>query len=150
MRSAMVLRRILGRESTRKYANPAGPLFVLIRDNSRLALLLLLVVASAGCRSRVIQVTLINTSAQPLSSIVVDYPGATFGKNTLAPGDTYHYVIKPVETGALKVQFTDAQGANHSFTGPTLQKDQEGSIEVKLSQDSGSAIPSLISKSRTR
>ena len=140
----MVLRRILGRESARKYANPADPLFVFIRDNSRLALLLLLVGASVGCRSRVIQVTLINTSTQPVSNIIVDYPGATFGKNTLAPGDTYHYVIKPLETGALKIQFTNAQGANHSFTGPTLQKDQEGSIEIKLNQDSAFANPVLM------
>jgi hypothetical protein len=115
-----------------------------IRDNSRLALLLLLVGASAGCRSRVIQVTLINTSTQPVSNIIVDYPGATFGKNALAPGDTYHYVIKPLETGALKIQFTNAQGANHSFTGPTLQKDQEGSIEIKFNQDSASTSPSLM------
>jgi hypothetical protein len=117
---------------------------VFIHDNSRLALLLLLCVAFAGCRSRVIQVTLINTSKQPVSNIIVDYPGATFGKNTLAPGDTYHYVIKPLETGALKIQFTNAQGANHSFTGPTLQKDQEGSIEIKLNQDSASTSPSLM------
>src|SRR5215472_2853575 len=144
MRSPMVLRRILRREPTRKYSNPAGPLFVFIRDNSRLALLLLLVVALAGCRSRVIQITLINTSKQPVSNIIVDYPGATFGKNSLAPGDTYHYVIKPLETGPLKIQFTNAQGANHSFMGPTLQKDQEGSIEIKLNQDSASASPSLM------
>ena len=144
MRLPVVLRRILGRESTRNYANPAGPLFVFIRDSSRLALLLLLVGASAGCRSRVIQVTLVNTSTQPVSNIIVDYPGATFGKNTLAPGDSYHYVIKPVETGALKIQFTDAQGASHSSTGPTLQKDQEGSIEIKLKQDSASTSPSLM------
>src|SRR5215831_3604928 len=134
----MVLRRIFGRESTRKCANPAGHLCVFIRENSRLALLLLLVGASVGCRSRVIQVTLINTSTQPVSNIIVDYPGATFGKNTLAPGDTYHYVIKPLETGALKIQFTNAQGGNRSFMGPTLQKDQEGSIEIKLNQDSAS------------
>jgi hypothetical protein len=139
----MVLRRILGRESARKYAKP-DPLFVLICDKSRLALLLLLVGASVGCRSRVIQVTLINTSTQPVSNIIVDYPGATFGKNTLAPGDTYHYVIKPLETGALKIQFTNAHGANHSFTGPTLQKDQEGSIEIKLNQDSASTSPTLM------
>src|SRR5215472_138291 len=143
MRSPMASRRILGRESAQKYAR-ADSLFVLIRDKSRLALLLLLVGASVGCRSRVIQVTLINTSTQPVSNIIVDYPGATFGKNTLAPGDTYHYVIKPLETGALKIQFTNAQGANHSFMGPTLQKDQEGSIEIKLNQDSASASPSLM------
>jgi hypothetical protein len=99
---------------------------------------------AAGCRSRVIQVTLINTSAQPVSNIIVDYPGATFGKNQLAPGDVYHYVIKPVETGALKIQFTNAQGTNRRVSGPTVQKDQEGSIEIKLNQDSASAIPSLM------
>lgn len=134
----------LSREATRTNTNRAGFSFVAIRANSRLAVVLLLVLFAVGCRSRVIQVTLINTSTQPVSNIIVDYPGATFGKNTLAPGDAYHYVIKPVETGALKIQFTNAQGANHSFTGPTLRKDQEGSIEIKVNQDSASTSPSLM------
>lgn len=107
-------------------------------------LLATMLMAAVGCRSHVIQVTLINISAQPVSNIIVDYPGATFGKNILAPGDVYHYVIKPVETGALKIQFTNAQGASHSVSGPTVQKDQEGSIEIKLNQDSASANPSLM------
>ena len=121
---------------------------MLIRANSRLAvvlaIVLLLVLFALGCRSHVIQVTLINTSAQPVSNIIVDYPGASFGKNTLPPGEAYHYIIKPVETGALKIQFTNDQGVNHSFTGPTLQKDQEGSIEIKLNQESASVSPALM------
>ncbi len=133
----------LSRESTRRNANRGGFPFVFIRANSRLALGLLMFMA-VGCHSHVIQVTLINTSARPVSNIIVDYPGATFGKNILAPGDVYHYVIKPVETGALKIQFTNAQGASHSVSGPTVQKDQEGSIEIKLNQDSASANPSLM------
>lgn len=115
-----------------------------IQADSRPAVVLLLVLFAVGCRSHVIQVTLINTSTQPVSNIIVDYPGATFGKNTLAPGEAYHYVIKPLETGALKIQFTNAQRVNHSFSGPTLQKDQEGSIEIKLNQESASATPALM------
>ena len=100
-----------------------------------------LTIACLGCRSHVIQVTLANTSTQPVSNIIVDYPAATFGKNTLGPGDIFHYAIKPIETGVLKVQFTNAQGVNRTFNGPTLQKDQEGSIEIKINQEGATANP---------
>src|SRR6516162_2629655 len=70
-----------------------------------IALLALLLVT--GCRSRVIRVNVINTSAQPVSTVIVDYPDATFGVNMLAPGKTFQYVIKPTGTGPVKVQFTD-------------------------------------------
>lgn len=100
-----------------------------------LFVLLLMCAALAGCRSRVIQVTLINSSAQPVSIIVVDYPGATFGVNQLAPNATYRYAIKPQNTGSLKIQFTDAQGQSHTYTGPELHKNDEGGITVRLTQD---------------
>ncbi len=106
-------------------------------------LVLLLLSAAAGCRSRVIHVRLINASSQPVSTIIVDYPGATFGVNSLAPGKTYQYVIKPTDRGAVKVQFADAQGGNHIFSGPTVEKGQEGSIEIRINQDSASAEPAL-------
>jgi len=99
------------------------------------SLLLVTFVALAGCRSRVIEVTLINSSSQPLSIIVVDYPGATFGVNQLAPNATYRYAVKPQSTGSLKIQFTDAQGQNHTYTGPELHKNDEGGITVRLAQD---------------
>lgn len=102
-----------------------------------------LLLAAAGCRSRVIHVRLNNTSAQPVSVIIVDYPGATFGVNSLAPGKTFQYVIKPTDRGAVKVQFTDAQGVNHAYSGPTVEKGQEGTIEIKITQDSASAEPVL-------
>jgi hypothetical protein len=109
----------------------------------KIAATVLLLLAAAGCRSRVIHVRLVNTSSQPVSTIIVDYPGATFGVNSLAPGKTFNYVIKPTERGALKIQFANAQGANHTYTGPVLQKGQEGEIEIKLTQDSVSAEPTL-------
>jgi hypothetical protein len=104
---------------------------------------LVLLAAAAACRSRVIHVQLVNTSSQPVSTIIVDYPGATFGVNLLAPGKSYQYVIKPTDRGPVKVQFTDAQGGNHTFAGPTVEKGQEGSLEIKITQDSASAEPAL-------
>lgn len=109
----------------------------------KIAATVLLLLVAAGCRSRVIRVRLVNTSSQPVSTIIVDYPRATFGVNSLAPGKTFNYIIKPTERGALKVQFADAQGASHTYTGPVVQKGQEGEIEIKLSQDSVSAEPTL-------
>jgi hypothetical protein len=94
------------------------------------------VVGAAGCRSHVIKVTVVNSSSQPVSTVIVDYPEATFGVNSLAPGKTFPYVIKPMGTGALKVQFTDVQGKSHAVTGPTVHKGDEGAIRIELSQDS--------------
>ena len=109
----------------------------------RFTMSLLVLAAAIACRSRVVQVKLINTSAQPLSVIVVDYPTATFGVNALNPGATYQYPIKVLGSGVLKVQFTDANGDNHSYTGPSLQKDDEGVVTVKLTQASASAASDL-------
>ena len=94
------------------------------------------VFCAAGCRSHVIRITVVNSSSQPVSTIIVDYPDATFGVNSLAPGKIFPYVIKPMGTGPLKVQFTNAQGLSHTVNGPTLHKGDEGAIQIKLSQDS--------------
>ena len=93
---------------------------------------------ATGCRSRVINVRLVNESAQPVSTIIVDYPGATFGVNVLAPGKSFQYRFKPSDTGALKIQFTNSQGVIHHVTGPTVEKDQEGRMEISFTQDSAS------------
>jgi hypothetical protein len=95
-----------------------------------------ILIALAGCRSRVITVNLINISTEPIKTIIVDYPTATFGKDALAPGATFSYAIKPLETGRLKLRFTDAQGAIHSYEGVALQQNDEGSVTIKMTQSS--------------
>jgi hypothetical protein len=86
----------------------------------------------------VIHVLVTNTSSQPVSAVIVDYPNATFGVNSLPPGGSFRYAIKPTERGAMKVQFTDARGAGHASGGPTVEKGEEGNIEIRLGQDSAS------------
>ena len=103
-------------------------------------LVVVTLLSAAGCRSHVIKVTVVNSSSQPVSTIIVDYPDATFGVNSLAPGKSFPYVIKVMGTGPLKVQFTNAQGVSHTANGPTLHKGDEGAIEIKLSQDSAAFL----------
>ena len=98
----------------------------------------LLLLALTGCPAHMLTIRLVNTSAQPVSTIIVDYPSATFGKDQLAPRETFSSPVKITDTGALKVQFTDANGAHHTFTGPVLHPSEEGSIEIKLTQSSAS------------
>lgn len=99
-------------------------------------LVVVTLLSAAGCRSHVIKVTVVNSSSQPVSTIIVDYPDASFGVNSLAPGKTFPYVIKPMGTGPLKVQFTDAQGVGHTVNGPMLHKGDERAIQIELWQES--------------
>lgn len=89
-----------------------------------------------GCRSHVIKISVTNTSSQPISNIIFDYPGATFGISSLAPGKTFPYAIKPYESGMIRIQFTNAAGAIHTYTGTRVSKGNEGTIDVSLTQDS--------------
>ena len=111
-----------------------------------LIVVLAAVFAMAGCRSRVIKVNLINTSTEAVKTIIVDYPSATFGKNKLAPGETFSYAIKPLEAGPLKVRFTGADGREHTYTGPTLGKDDEGEIDLNFARDTITANTRFMSK----
>ncbi|HET9365265.1 MAG TPA: hypothetical protein VFP71_09690 [Candidatus Angelobacter sp.] len=104
---------------------------------------LLAVSMLAGCRNHMVTIRLINTSAEPLSTIIVDYPSATFGKDKLAPGETFSSSVKFIDTDKLKVQFTDAKGANHTFTGPVMPQDAQGSVDLKFDQNSVTVYPNL-------
>ena len=107
-------------------------------------LLAALPLAITGCRSHVVKVNLINVSQQPVTTIVIDYPGATFGKNQLDPGKTFIYPVKPVETGPLKIQFADANGKTHTTLGPELHKNDEGLVEIRFDQEKAVARMQLM------
>ncbi|HEY3769347.1 MAG TPA: hypothetical protein VGN44_11800 [Candidatus Angelobacter sp.] len=99
----------------------------------------------SGCRSHVVKVNLKNTSTDVVKTIIVDYPTATFGKDKLAPNEIFSYAIKPLEPGMLKIQFTDALGTIHSYVGTPLHKDDDGVLDVNLSQ-SGAVVTGKLSR----
>lgn len=104
----------------------------------------LLLIALGGCtHSRVIQVTVTNTSNEKVSNIAIEYPEATFGINILDPGKTFQYKIKPTATGALKIEFLNSHAVDRVSAGPVVHKNDEGSIEIKLTQDGAVSEASL-------
>lgn len=93
-------------------------------------------ISFAGClNTQMIQVNVTNTSTENLSTVEIIYPEATFGINLLGPGKSFHYKIKATATGPIKVGFFNARGVNRAALGPVLHKNDEGSIDIKLTQD---------------
>jgi len=113
----------------------------------RLTVFLIAFLAASGCtHSHVIQVNITNTSNEKLSTIVIDYPEATFGINSLEPGKSFQYKIKPTGNGTLKISFRNAHGMSREAVGPVVNKNDEGSIDIKLTQDSAISESKLARK----
>ena len=101
-------------------------------------------ISFAGClNTQMIQVNVTNTSTEDLSTIEITYTEATFGINLLEPGKSFHYKIKATATGPIKIGFFNARGVHWAKQGPVLHKNDEGSIEIKLTQESASVSTKL-------
>lgn len=89
-------------------------------------------IALAGCHSRYIAATITNHTTGALSPVELDYPSASFGANTLAPGATYTYRFKIIGSGPTSIVWTDADHHDHKVAGPELREDDEGSLSVTI------------------
>ena len=101
----------------------------------RLAAPGLLVMLASGCHSAFIDAVVINKTGQPVSLVEVDYPSASFGTQTLNPGQEYKYRFKVLGSGDLKLLWTDAQRKDHTVAGPTLNEGAEGSLAISIKPD---------------
>jgi hypothetical protein len=90
---------------------------------------------SVGCHSHYIQATITNGSGAPLNVIQVDYPSASFGVQSLAPGEVFRYRFKLLGSGPIKLTFVDAKNRDHAVTGPLLNEGQEGPLDITVTQD---------------
>ncbi len=90
------------------------------------------VLALAGCHSRYIAAVVSNRSGGPISPVEVDYPSASFGDESLAPGATYSYRFKVLGSGPTTVQWTDAAHHDHKASGPELREGDEGSLTITI------------------
>jgi hypothetical protein len=96
-----------------------------------LLLLTLCVLAIAGCRSRFVEVTIVN-QGPALHVMEFDYPSASFGVNLLASGAKYHYRFKVQGPGPLSLQYEDAAGHTHTAAGPKVDLGDQGSLLVNV------------------
>jgi hypothetical protein len=89
-----------------------------------------------GCHSAYIQADITNATPSPITLVELDYPSASFGVGSLAPGATYHYRFQIIGSGATKVIWTDASQHEHTVAGPSLHEKQEGPLAVRITGDS--------------
>ncbi|MDE1178312.1 MAG: hypothetical protein PW789_17190 [Edaphobacter sp.] len=99
------------------------------------ALAVLPVLALAGCHSAYVETTVSNHTAQPMQLIEVDYPSASFGTQTLAPGATFHYRFKVLGEGKMKLIYTDTANQEKKFDGPLLKEGAEGPLTITIADN---------------
>jgi hypothetical protein len=96
----------------------------------------LLILAAAltltGCHSAYIETTISNRTPDPLSLLELDYPSASFGTQTLAPGADFHYRFKVLGSGPTTLLWTDAAHHDHKNSGPTFHENDEGTLIITI------------------
>jgi hypothetical protein len=92
------------------------------------------VLALSGCHSALINTTISNRTSEPISLVEVDYPSASFGTQTLAPGQDFHYRFKILGNGPTTLLWTDQQQQDHKNSGPALHEGQEGTLSITFIQ----------------
>jgi hypothetical protein len=86
----------------------------------------------AGCRSPWIQAVIVNQQSTPVNVIEVDYPGGSFGVQSIAAHATFRYRFHLLGTDKVVLTFTDAAGQNRKETGPELDKGQAGTLRIEI------------------
>jgi hypothetical protein len=79
-----------------------------------------------------VNATVKNDTGAAVTLVEVDYPSASFGRESLAAGAVYPYKFKVLGSGAMKVSWTDAQRKDHTSSGPDLHEGQQGHLAITL------------------
>jgi hypothetical protein len=96
------------------------------------AILTFVLAGIAGCHSYHIDMTVENRTGGAIQLLEVDYPSASFGANSLAQNEVFHYRIQLRGNGPLKIQYTGSDGRQVQIEGPALAEPQEGRTEIVL------------------
>ncbi|HTX41037.1 MAG TPA: hypothetical protein VMD25_04360 [Acidobacteriaceae bacterium] len=86
----------------------------------------------AGCRSPWVQAIIDNQQSTPVNVLEVDYPGGSFGVQSIAPHATFRYRFHLLGTDKVVLTFTDAAEQNRKSTGPELEKGQAGTLRIEI------------------
>jgi hypothetical protein len=96
------------------------------------ALLVASSIMVAGCHSHHIDSSIENRTGVTVRQVEVDYPSASFGVDTLAPGQIYPYRFQLRGDGQINVQYTLASGKQVHVNGPKVQEGNEGTMLIIL------------------
>jgi hypothetical protein len=85
----------------------------------------------AGCRSRLVEVTIVN-QGPAMHVMEFDYPSASFGANVLATGAKYDYRFTIQGSGPVSLQYEDGSGKTRTAQGPKVEQGDQGSLLVNI------------------
>jgi hypothetical protein len=92
----------------------------------------MLTLAMTGCHSYWIDADIENQTGQTIHELEVDYPTASFGKNTLEQGQSMHYRFQIRGSGPVKVEYTFDNGKLTHAQGLNLAERQQGQLRIRL------------------
>jgi hypothetical protein len=98
---------------------------------------------ATGCHSAFIDATLRNTTNHPITLVELDYPSASFGTQTLAPNQDFHYRFKVLGDGNLKLLYTNPGNQDQKAPGPHLNEGDEGTLLVTVTPTGVQWTPNL-------
>jgi hypothetical protein len=99
----------------------------------RRAFAALLLVLLAGCyREPHVALRVRNTGTSGISQVELDY-GRAFGIGELKPGEARERSVYFPDSEQLTLAYFDAAGKGHSQSGPKIAAQDEGSVEVQIS-----------------
>ena len=110
-----------------------------MKRTARIALILtagFALLGSTGCRSYGsywIDADVENQTGEPIHELEVDYPSASFGINSLAPGGAMHYRFQIRGSGPIKVAYTFEDGKSVHSQGLNLTEREHGNLIIRLS-----------------
>lgn len=90
------------------------------------------VLAISGCKSYWVNARIENQTGQPIRELEVDYPTASFGTNTLAPGAAMHYRFQIRGSGPVKVEYTLPDGKTAHAQALNLAEREHGQLTIRL------------------
>jgi hypothetical protein len=94
--------------------------------------LLVTALAMSGCQSPWVQATVVNDEDTPVNLVEVNYPGGSFGVQSIAPHSSYHYRFHILTDDPVEVDFTDAKGNKEVVKGPELDQGEEGTLKIDI------------------
>ena len=99
------------------------------------AIVLLALAGVTGCRSHHVGITVENRTGAAIQLLEIDYPSASFGADSLAPGANLRYQVQIRGSAPIKIQYTAAGGVQKQISGPSLSEGDEGQLQVVLLPD---------------
>jgi hypothetical protein len=89
-------------------------------------------IASLGCHSAFVVADVRNRTQQPLNLLELDYPSASFGTQTLAPGADLKYRFKVLGSDTAKLVWINSAQIQMQTIGPELSEGDEGTFVVTV------------------